>query len=125
MNKTILIGRLTKNPEFRQTPEGRSVCNFTLAVDRPFKNKDGVRDADFIPVVIWGKAAEAIANSCQKGHRLMVEGRIQIRNFDAKDCTKHWITEIVSTNFEFIERKNNAVMDSVEAEDPAAPVPAV
>ena len=105
MQKWIGIGRLTKDPEIRRTNSGKAVAQFTLAVDRPFLNQQGQREADFIPVVVWGKAAELVGNSCAKGHRLLVEGRLQIRNFDAKDGTKHWVTEIIATNIEFIERR--------------------
>ena len=104
MNKIILLGRLTKDPEIRYTPTQKVVASIVLAVDRPFTT-DGKREADFIPCVIWGKAAELVGNSCAKGHRLLVEGRLQIRNFDAKDGTKHWVTEVISQNIEFIERK--------------------
>lgn len=104
-NRIILLGRLTKDPEIRSTNSGKAVAQFTLAVDRPFLNQQGQREADFIPVVVWGKAAELVGNSCKKGHRLLVEGRLQIRNFDAKDGTKHWVTEIIATNIEFIERR--------------------
>lgn len=105
MNKIVVLGRLTKDPEIRYTPSQKVVASFTLAVDRPFTTPDGKREADFIPVVVWGKAAELVGNSCAKGHRLLVEGRLQIRNFDAKDGTKHWVTEVISQNIEFIERK--------------------
>ena len=111
MNKCIELGRLTKDPEVRQTPGGKVVASFTLAVDRPFLNPDGKREADFIPVVVWGKAAELVGNSCQKGHRLLVEGRLQIRNFDAKDGTKHWVTEVIASNIEFVERKEKTMKD--------------
>ena len=105
MNKCVLMGRITKTPEIRYTPSQKVVAQFTLAVDRPFLNEKGEREADFIPCVVWGKQAEMIGNSCAKGHRLLVEGRLQIRKFDAKDGTKHWVTEIIVSNFEFIERK--------------------
>jgi single-strand DNA-binding protein len=105
MNKIVILGRLTKDPEVRYTPSQKVVASLTLAVDRPFLGQDGKREADFIPVVIWGKTAELVGNSCAKGHRLLVEGRLQIRNFDAKDGTKHWVTEIIATNIEFIERR--------------------
>ncbi len=108
MNKVVIMGRLTKNPEVHYTPSQKVVCSFTLAVDRPFVNQQGQREADFIPVVVWGKAAELCGNSLAKGHRLLVEGRLQIRNFDAKDGTKHWVTEIIAKNVEFIERKNES-----------------
>ena len=108
MNKIIVMGRLTKDPEVRYTPSQKVVCSFTLAVDRPFLNQQGQREADFIPVVVWGKAAELCGNSLAKGHRLLVEGRLQIRNFDAKDGTKHWVTEIIAANVEFVERKSDS-----------------
>ena len=105
MNRIVLLGRLTKDPEIRYTPTQKVVASIVLAVDRPFTGADGKKETDFIPVVIWGKAAELVGNSCAKGHRLLVEGRLQIRNFDAKDGTKHWVTEVVSERVEFIERK--------------------
>lgn len=104
-NKCILMGRLTKDPEVKYTQTGKVVTQFTLAVDRPFKTPDGQKEADFIPVVVWGKPAELVGNSCQKGHRLLVDGRLQIRSYDAKDGTKRWVTEIVANSVEFIERK--------------------
>lgn len=111
MNKCIELGRLTKDPEVRQTPGGKVVASFTLAVDRPFLTQDGKREADFIPVVVWGKAAELVGNSCQKGHRLLVEGRLQIRNFEGKDGSKRYIAEIIASNIEFIERKEKSMKD--------------
>ena len=105
MNKWIGLGRLVKDPEVKYTESGKVVTQFTLAVNRPFTNQQGQNEADFIPVVVWGKQAELIGNSCAKGHRLLVEGRIQIRSYDGKDGTKRWVTEIIANNFEFIERK--------------------
>lgn len=107
-NHITLLGRLTKNPEIRYTTSQKVVASLVLAVDRPFLGQDGKREADFIPVVIWGKTAEMVGNSCAKGHRLLVEGRLQIRNFDAKDGTKHWVTEVIANSVEFIEKKQDA-----------------
>ena len=107
-NHITILGRLTKEVDVRYTPSQKVVASFTLAVDRPFLNQQGQREADFIPVVVWGKAAELVGNSCGKGHRLLVEGRLQIRNFDAKDGTKHWVTEVIASNVEFIERKSES-----------------
>ena len=118
MNKITLLGRLTKDPEIRYTPSQKVVASIVLAVDRPFTGADGKREADFIPVVIWGKTAELVGNSCAKGHRLLVEGRLQIRNFDAKDGTKHWVTEVVANSVEFIERKEQKTMASMGKEVP-------
>ncbi len=106
MNKVVILGRLTKDPEVRYTPSQKVVCSFTLAVDRPFLNQEGKREADFIPVVVWGKAAELCGNSLAKGHRLLVEGRIQVRTYEDKNTNKTvWATEVVADRIEFIERK--------------------
>ena len=104
MNRIILLGRLTKEPEVRYTNTGKVVASFTMAVDRPFTGQDGKREADFIPVVIWGKPAETIGNYVQKGHRVLVEGRLQIRSYDGKDGQKRWVTEVIADRFEFIEK---------------------
>ena len=108
MNKIILLGRLTRDPEVRYTPSGKVVCQFTLAVDRPFANQEGQREADFIPVVLWGKQAEVCGNSLTKGQRALVEGRLQVRSYDAKDGSKRYVSEVIAFNFEFIERKSDA-----------------
>lgn len=105
MNRLILMGRLTKDPEVRYTEAGKVAAQFTLAVDRPFTGPDGNREADFVPIVIWGKSAEIIGNNVKKGQRLLVEGRLQIRSYEAKDGSKRYVTECVASNFEFVERK--------------------
>lgn len=107
-NHITLLGRLTKNPEIRYTTSQKVVASLVLAVDRPFLGQDGKREADFIPVVIWGKTAELVGNSCAKGHRLLVEGRLQIRSYDGKDGNRHWVTEVIANSVEFIERKEQA-----------------
>lgn len=112
MNKAIIMGRLTKDPDVKYTQTGKVVTQFTLAVDRPFKDANGNKETDFIPVVVWGKAAELVGNSCQKGHRLLVDGRLQIRNYDAKDGTKRWVTEIIANSVEFVERKADTAKPS-------------
>lgn len=108
MNHITLLGRLVKDPEIKYTPSEKCVAQFTLAVDRPFKNADGNKEADFIPVVVWNRAAELVGNSCVKGHRLLVEGRLQIRSYQAKDGTKKYITEVIANSVEFIERKSDS-----------------
>ena len=106
MNKIILFGRLTRDPEVRVIPNDKTVCKFTLAVDRQFANQNGEREADFINIVVWGKAAELCGNSLAKGQRLLVEGRLQIRNYVAKDGNKRYVTEVIANSVEFVERKN-------------------
>ena len=105
MNTTFLLGRLVRDPEVRYTVTGKVCTQFTLAVDRPFTNQDGQREADFINIVIWGKTAELAGNSLQKGHRVLVRGRIQTRSYDAKDGSKRYVTEVIADSMEFIERK--------------------
>ncbi len=108
MNKVVLIGRLTKDPEVRYTQNQKVVCQFTLAVDRPFKNQSGEQEADFIPIVLWGKSAELAGNSCVRGNRLAVEGRIQVRTYEDKETHKTvWMTEVIGDRIEFLERKSN------------------
>ena len=103
MNKAVLFGRLTKDVDLRTTPSGRSVAMLTLAIDRPM-TKDGSKEADFIPVVLWGKTAEAVAKYVHKGQRLLVEGRIQVRSYDGKDGQKRYATEVVADKAEFIDK---------------------
>ena len=105
MNKAIISGRLTREPDVRYTTTGKVVCQFTLAVDRPFTNQDGQKEADFINIVVWGKIAELCGNSLAKGHRALVEGRLQIRSYDGKDGAKRYVTEVVAKSVEFLERK--------------------
>ena len=102
MNKIFLIGRLTKDPELRYTPSGAAVCSFTLAVDRRFTSQSGEREADFINIVVWNKAAENCAKYLSKGRQTAVEGRLQIRSFDGNDGQRKWVTEVVADNVEFL-----------------------
>lgn len=107
MNKIILLGRFTRDPEVRYTSTGKVVCQGTIAVDRPFVNQDGQHEADFIPIVIWGKQAEVCGNSFAKGQRILIEGRLQIRSYDGKDGNKRWVTEVIVSSFNFIEKKTS------------------
>lgn len=103
------MGRLTRDPEVRYTQTGKVVCQFTLAVDRFTTNADGQREADFVPVVVWGKVGELCGNSLAKGHRALVDGRLQIRSYEAKDGSgKRWVTEVIASTVQFIERKANS-----------------
>ena len=105
MNRIILMGRLVKDPDVKVTTSGKTVCTFTLAVDRLFAGKDGKREADFINIQTWNKTAETVGNYVSKGQRLLVEGRLQIRSYDGKDGQKHYATEVIADRVEFIERK--------------------
>jgi single-strand DNA-binding protein len=108
MNHVILIGRLTRDPELRYTPNGVAVANFTLAVDRAFTNQAGEREADFIPIVVWQKLAETCANHLHKGRLVAVDGRLQIRSYDTQDGQKRRVAEVVAANVQFLDRANEA-----------------
>ena len=106
MNKVILIGRLVKDPEMRYTQSGKGVCSFVLAVDRRF-SKEGQQTADFIPIVAWNKLAEIVGDNLTKGRRISVEGRMQVRNYDAQDGTKRYVTEVIADEVEFLDSRKD------------------
>lgn len=105
MNKVVLIGRLTKDPELRYTSSNIPTVTFSLAVNRPFQNQNGVREADFINIVMWRKQAETAKKYLSKGSLIAVDGRIQTRNYDGTDGKKVYVTEVIADNFEFLESK--------------------
>lgn len=108
LNRIVLIGRLTKDPELRYTPNGKAVASFTLAVDRPFKNQQGEREADFINIVVWGTQAENCANYLSKGKLAAADGRLQIRSYDGQDGQRRWITEVVADTVRFLSPKGGS-----------------
>jgi len=109
MNRSVIVGRLTKDVDLRYTQNGKAVGNFVLAVNRPFKNKQtNDFDADFINCVAWGKQAENLAQYMKKGSQVGVDGRIQTRTYDDKDGKTVYVTEVVADNIQFLEsRKDN------------------
>lgn len=112
MNKVVLIGRLTKDPELRFTPgNGTAVTTFTIAIDRRFK-REGQNEADFIPVVVWGKQAESTANYMNKGRLIGISGRIQTRSYEAKDGTRRYVTEVVAEEVQFLDWGNSKQSNS-------------
>lgn len=108
MNKVILIGRLTKDPELRTTPNGVATTSFSIAVQRNFTNQEGVREADFINCVAWRKQAENISKYCAKGSQVAVDGRMQTRSYDDKDGKKMYITEVIADNVTFLGAKGSS-----------------
>lgn len=118
MNKAILIGNLTKDPELTTTNNGVSVCRFTLAVSRRFANAEGERETDFINIVVWRNLADNCHKFLKKGSKAAVVGNIQSRSYDANDGTKRYITEIVAEEVEFISTKSD--MTSPRGEDEVA-----
>lgn len=107
MNRTVLVGRLTKDPDLRYTSSGVAVASFLLAVNRSFKNQSGEREADFINCIIWRKAAENFANFTHKGSLVGVDGRIQTRNYENKEGNRVYVTEIIVENFDLLESKSS------------------
>lgn len=107
MNKVILIGNLTKDPEISTTPNGVSVCRFTLAVTRKYANSEGEREADFINIVVWRALAENCHKFLRKGSKAAVVGNIQSRSYDATDGTKRYVTEVIAEEVEFISTKSS------------------
>ncbi len=108
MNKVVLIGRLTRDPELRYTGSNIPVATFTLAVNRAFSNQQGEREADFINIVVWRKQAENVKNYLTQGSQAAVEGRLQTRSYDDQNGQKRYVTEVVADNVEFLGSKNSS-----------------
>lgn len=106
LNRVVLIGRLTRDPELRYTPSGVATCTFTLAVERNYSNSKGEREADFIPIVTWRNIAETCANYLRKGLLVAVEGRIQVRSYDNNEGRRVYVTEVIAENVRFLEYAN-------------------
>ena len=107
MNKVILVGRLAQDPEVRYTQGGKAVASFNLAVNRFGGGSAQKESADFIPIVAWEKLAEICGNNISKGSKILVEGRLQIRSYEAQDGQKKRITEVVAQSVEFLGDKRN------------------
>lgn len=115
LNRWVGVGRLTKDVDLRYTQSGKAVGNFTLAVNRPFTNQQGNRDADFINCVTWGKQAENIAQYMKKGSQVGVEGRVQTRTYENKSGQTVFVTEIVADQVQFLEpKKGHKQSETVE-----------
>lgn len=108
LNRWIGIGRPTRDPELKYTPQGVAVTTFTIAVDRPFTSQGGERETDFIPVVVWRQLAETVANYVRKGRLIAVEGRIQVRNYENNEGKRIYITEIIADNVRFLESNRDS-----------------
>ncbi|KLU66729.1 single-stranded DNA-binding protein A [Desulfosporosinus acididurans] len=117
LNRVVLIGRLTKDPELRYTPSGVAVSNFTLAIDRNFKNSQGERETDFIPCVAYRQLGELCANHLAKGKLAAVDGRIQIRSYTAQDGQRRWVTEVIAENVRFLSPKEGQAGGSTTSSD--------
>lgn len=105
MNKVILAGRLVKDPDVKYTQNGKVWASFVLAVNRRFSHNADQPTADFIPIVVWDKIAEVVGNNLVKGSQVLIEGRIQIRSYDAQDGSKRYVTEVIGQDIEFMGSK--------------------
>lgn len=102
MNKAFLVGNLVRDPEVRTTNGGVNVCTFTIAINRRFANQQGVREADFIPIVCWRQLADLCGRYLVKGKKVSVVGSIQTRTYDAQDGSKRYVTEVIADEVEFL-----------------------
>lgn len=118
INRVVLIGRLTKDVEVKYTQSGVAVGTFSLAVNRPFTNASGEREADFINAVIWRKAAENFANFTHKGALVAIEGRLQTRNYEDGNGRRVYITEVVADNFSLLEKKSDGQQSKPKTQTP-------
>lgn len=105
MNKVVLVGRITKDPELKRTSSDITYVQFTIAVNRPYKSNTGERQADFIGCVAWRQTAEVICKYVRKGQQIGVDGSIQTRSYDDSNGVKHYVTEVLVENFHFLEAK--------------------
>jgi single-strand DNA-binding protein len=121
INRVVLVGRLTKDPELKYTPNGVAVTNFTLAVNRSFTNQQGEREADFINCIVWRKQAENAANYLRKGSLTGLEGRIQTRSFDDSNGNRQFRVEVVADSVQFLEPKNASNRQSSDSFGGATP----
>ena len=117
INRTVLVGRLTKDVELKYTQSGQAVASFTLAVNRQFTNAQGEREADFIQCVIWRKAAENFSKFTHKGSLVGIDGRIQTRSYDNQQGQRVYVTEVVVDNFALLDSKGGS---QTKADDPFA-----
>lgn len=106
MNKTFLIGRLTKDPELRYTESNKAIANFTVAIDRQYTNSQGEKETDFINIVTFQKQAENVKKYVSKGSQVAVDGRIQTRNYEDKDGKRIYVTEVIADRVQFLDTKS-------------------
>lgn len=113
LNRIVIIGRLTRDPELKSTSNGTAVATFTVAVDRDFKTQNGKKETDFIPVVVWRAQAENCGRYLSKGKLVAVEGRLQIRTYEANDGSKRTAAEIVANNVRFLSPRENGTGNGI------------
>ena len=111
MNKVILVGNLTKDPELSETPSGVAVCKFSLAVSRDYTNAEGNRDTDFFNITVWRSRAENCGKYLKKGNKVAIVGSLQTRSYEDKDGIKRNVTDIIASEVEFLTPKQQANQD--------------
>ena len=124
MNKVILVGNLTHDPEVRYTQSGKPVATFNIAVNRFISNSQtGQREqaTDFVPIVAWERLAETCGNNLSKGRRILVEGRLQIRSYETNDGQKRKVAEVVAQNIEFLDNRGRQTGGEPAAKAPETP----
>lgn len=112
LNRVILMGRLTKDPELRYTPNNIPVCSYTIAVERNYARPGEQRQADFIPIVSWRSNAEFVSKYFNKGKMIVVSGRLQVRTWDDQDGKRHYITEVIADETYFADSKRDSDSDN-------------
>lgn len=122
LNRVILIGRLTRDPDLKYTPAGIAVTKFTLACDRPFQT-GGEKEGDFIPIVVWRQLAETCANYIRKGRLVAVEGRINVRNYENEHGTRIYITEVIADNVKFLDTNKDGSQSAARPDTESNPFP--
>lgn len=115
INQVTLVGRLTRDPEIKWTPDGKAVLNVTLAVNRHYKNASGDIDADFVHCTLWGKTAENTSNYCRKGSVIGVTGRIQTRHYENQEGKRVYVTEVVAEGVRFLSSKPASTREAPSA----------
>ena len=117
LNKSLLIGRLTAQPEVKKTPTDKSVLRVTLAVSRQFKTADGQREADFLTIVIWGKPAELFASYAKNGSLVSIEGELRTRRYEDKTGVTHYVTEVLCQQFNLLESRAAVALRENQVDD--------
>lgn len=118
INRTVLVGRITKDPELKYTTSNQAFCNFTLAVNRTFTNAQGEREADFIQCVVWRNQSENMAKFVSKGSLIGCEGRIQTRNYQDQNGQTKYVTEVVCDSIQFLDTKSSNNGGQIETSEP-------
>lgn len=122
INRVVLVGRLTRDPELKKTNSGNSVCSFTIAVDNRMKNPDGTKSASFIPAVAFSQAADSMSKFTRKGSLVGVEGRLNQRSYQRQDGTKASVLEVVCDSVQFLEPKAASAVENGDVIGGSSPI---